>query len=161
MEEIGYTFGPRKCKVDSPKCHAKIRINKKTDRRTFYVKVGTFGYETGRLYNPLSEMSVIDTNESKKRKGLDRYTMKRVNKDVFDLYMKFLKTRNKLYIEFAEREMRSRPTELSEPAKTINRNKEKFLKQSGAVMMTEEAASLPSSHSLPQDRDSYIFKPNG
>lgn len=67
----------------------------------YFIKVGTHG----RIYNPMGMYS--EGNESKflAKIGKSEWVFKSVNKDIFDKYVHFLRTKNIAWLNNAERDM--------------------------------------------------------
>ena len=84
---------------ESPKTLAKY-IDSETNSR-YFIKIGTHG----RIYNPMGMYS--EGNESKflAKIGKNEWSFKSVNKDIFDKYVNFLRTKNIAWLNNAERDM--------------------------------------------------------
>lgn len=84
---------------ESPKTLAKY-IDGETNGR-YFIKTGTHG----RIYNPMGMYS--EGNESKflAKIGKNEWSFKSVNKDIFDKYVNFLRTKNIAWLNNAERDM--------------------------------------------------------
>lgn len=75
-------------------------------REHYYVKQATGGIEQGRLFNPISPFyNEGSETMSVKSKGRSMYEYKKVKKEIFDLYIRFLKTQNSVHLKQAEREL--------------------------------------------------------
>lgn len=75
-------------------------------RKEYYVKFATAGSGVGRMLNPWG-VYYKDGDDVKYEKtmGRKRYEFKKVQENIFDSYMNFLRTRNERYILVAEREV--------------------------------------------------------
>jgi hypothetical protein len=70
----------------------------------YYVKFGMYGIDSGHLYDPWNPNApILQTNISESLSGRKLYDWRRVTKETFDLYFRFLKTRNHAYLRQAER----------------------------------------------------------
>lgn len=72
----------------------------------YYVKVSKQGNDAGLFVNPGS-MWFIGLNErkfDKRTRAKSVYEFKQVKKEVFDLYIRFLQTKNQGFLRWAERE---------------------------------------------------------
>lgn len=69
--------------------------------KKYYIKVGTYG----KVYNPIGLFSEGTANKFLARAGKKAWEFKEVNSKVFDMYIKFLKTKNIAWLNNAEREM--------------------------------------------------------
>lgn len=67
----------------------------------YYIKVGTYG----KIYNPIGLFSEGTANKFLARAGKKAWEFKEVNSKVFDMYIKFLRTKNIAWLNNAEREM--------------------------------------------------------
>lgn len=67
----------------------------------YYVKVGLYG----KIYNPIGLYSEGKSNKFLSKVGKQEYNFVKVNSKVFDMYLKFLKTKNIAWLNNAEREM--------------------------------------------------------
>lgn len=76
---------------DSRAC-AYVRVGK---QKHYYVKVG----KHAKYYNPMESLG-----PPLRRQDPHGYKFKEVTKDSFEHYIKFLKTKNKLHLSYAERE---------------------------------------------------------
>ena len=70
----------------------------------FWIKICTNGLNSGRFFDPSTNM-VEELKRYDSYNGKHRYSYKLVNKDCFDLYMLFLKTKNSSFLKNAERNM--------------------------------------------------------
>ena len=84
---------------EAPKTLAKY-IETETYKK-YLIKVGTHG----RIYNPMGMYS--EGNEAKflAKIGKHEWSFKSVNKDIFDKYINFLRTKNIAWLNNAERDM--------------------------------------------------------
>lgn len=71
----------------------KVILNNGTEK--YYVK-----YSGGKIFNPVDPMNPAVRSRVN---GYDSFKFRKVSHEVFDLYMKFLKTRNESYYLNAER----------------------------------------------------------
>jgi hypothetical protein len=70
----------------------------KNSDKKYYVK---FASSTGEMFNPWESLNVEgELNLSKG--GVSKYTWMSVNKNVYQLYIRFLETKNKVYYENAK-----------------------------------------------------------
>lgn len=67
----------------------------------YYIKVGTYG----KIYNPIGMFSEGKNNKFLSKIGRKEFEFKEVNQKVFDLYTKFLTTKNLAWLNNAEREL--------------------------------------------------------
>ena len=84
---------------DSDNVFAKKIIYDSSAR--YYIKVGTYG----KIYNPIGLFSEGTANKFLARAGKKAWEFKEVNSKVFDMYIKFLRTKNIAWLNNAEREM--------------------------------------------------------
>ena len=70
----------------------------------FWIKICTNGLNSGRFFDPSTNM-IEELKRYDSYNGKYRYSYKLVNKDCFDLYMLFLKTKNSSFLKNAERNM--------------------------------------------------------
>lgn len=77
--------------------YAKIVVT--DDKNRYYIKQGPYG----RLFNPIGMYHEGKSNH--KRAGESQWKYREVNKKVFDLYLQFLKTKNKAWLTTANREV--------------------------------------------------------
>ena len=66
-----------------------------------YIKTGLYG----RIFNPIGMYSEGKQQKFLSKVGKEEYSFARVNQKVFDLYVNFLRTRNRAWLNNAEREM--------------------------------------------------------
>lgn len=85
--------------TDTDNVFAKKITNNSSCR--YYIKVGTYG----KIYNPIGLFSEGTANKFLARAGKKAWEFKEVNSKVFDMYIKFLKTKNMAWLNNAEREM--------------------------------------------------------
>lgn len=80
--------------------YAKIIYGNKPREDRYYIKLDMYGH----MYNPVS---IYDSklNKVRNRKHQEQLIFRQVNKKAFDLYMKFLRTKQERYITQAQREM--------------------------------------------------------
>jgi hypothetical protein len=84
---------------DSPKAYAKIVSNAEENTTKFFIKTDHYA----KLLNP---MSIYEDDKNKFMNQLGRQIrFKTVNQKVFDLYLTFLRTKNTVWLNNAEREM--------------------------------------------------------
>jgi hypothetical protein len=70
----------------------------------YFIKQATAGAGTGRVLNPWGlYYSAGDEHKFEKEMGRKRYQFKKVNKEIFDMYIKFLETRNERHLLNVER----------------------------------------------------------
>jgi len=72
---------------------------------TFFVKECNDGKNKGRLFNPWDTLSMSNEIRRLNLVGKPLYTWRKVDKNVHDLYIKFLKTKNQGYLLNAERSL--------------------------------------------------------
>lgn len=65
----------------------------------FYIKIGQYG----RIYNPIGMYSEGNNNKFLNKIGKSAWEFKEVNKEIFDMYVNFLRTKNLAWINNAER----------------------------------------------------------
>jgi hypothetical protein len=83
---------------------AKKVVDEKNNVESYFIKVGTTGPAVGRLLNPWGvNYREGDDVKYESQMGRYRYEFERVSKEVFEAYIKFLKTRNERYLLTAER----------------------------------------------------------
>lgn len=105
---IAYTYSglgqDRLIKADNSDAYAKVdNIN---GRKRYYVKVGKIGRRNGFLPNPKS-MEFQKGETGIKIGGNPVYDWIHVKKEVFDSYVKFLKTGEKKWLSDAQNQMKS------------------------------------------------------
>jgi len=102
LEKILYYGSEGAIEGDGDDCYAKSHSFKNTDgksRATYYVKAG----RDGSLFNP---WGMYSEGTEKKEFGSESYwRFKSVNKKSFDLYLKFLESKNNSFRLNAEREI--------------------------------------------------------
>lgn len=84
---------------DNPKVVAKSI--QKNNISKFYIKVGTYG----KIFNPMGMFSEGKNQKFIAKIGKKEFEFKEVNQKIFDLYTKFLSTKNIAWLNNAEREM--------------------------------------------------------
>lgn len=85
---------------DENKALAKaISVNDKPTR--YYIKVGTYG----KIYNPIGLYSEGHSEKFMAKIGRKQFEYKEVNQKIFDMYIKFLSTKNMAWLNNAEREL--------------------------------------------------------
>lgn len=91
---------------DETKCYVKVNVVTKNgkEKLTYYIKSGGVA---GCLYNPWGTFSEGMENVESKVHGKKVWNFSKVTKSVFDLYVKFLKTRNNSWYVLADREFRN------------------------------------------------------
>lgn len=67
----------------------------------FFIKVGTYG----KIFNPIGMYSEGKNTKFLSKIGRKEFEYKEVNQKIFDLYTKFLSTKNLAWLNNAEREM--------------------------------------------------------
>lgn len=67
----------------------------------FFIKVGTYG----KIFNPIGMYSEGKNAKFLSKIGRKEFEFKEVNQKIFDLYTKFLSTKNLAWLNNAEREM--------------------------------------------------------
>jgi hypothetical protein len=75
-----------------------------TNTEKYFIKVCTAGLNSSKFFDPLKDL----TEELKRHDvfaGRDRYSYKLVNKECFDYYLSYLKTKNVSLLRNAERIM--------------------------------------------------------
>jgi hypothetical protein len=89
---------------DTEGAFAKKVVDEKNNVGSYFIKVGTTGPAVGRLLNPWGvNYREGDDVKYESQMGRHRYEFERVSKEVFEAYIKFLKTRNERYLLTAER----------------------------------------------------------
>jgi len=83
-------------KEGSPNSYAKTRLNKETNKTEHYVKISRGGL----LFNPW-----VSVNKFENHTGRNVFEYRKVHVDIFDLYLRFLETKNIAYIKQAERNL--------------------------------------------------------
>jgi hypothetical protein len=86
-------------KIESDNVLAKKVIA--DDSTRYYIKVGLYG----KVYNPIGLYSEGTSNKFLARAGKKAWEFKEVNSKIFDMYVRFLKTKNLAWLNNAEREM--------------------------------------------------------
>jgi hypothetical protein len=84
---------------ESPKTLAKYIDGEISSR--YFIKVGTHG----RIYNPIGMYSEGNESRFLAKIGKNEWSFKSVNKDIFDKYVNFLRTKNIAWLNNAERDM--------------------------------------------------------
>lgn len=85
--------------TDSSKVLAKSVVKNNSEK--FYIKVGTYG----KIFNPMGMFSEGKNEKFIAKIGKKEFEFKEVNQKIFDLYTKFLSTKNIAWLNNAEREM--------------------------------------------------------
>ena len=78
----------------------KIYYSSNNDPK-YFIKVGTYG----KIFNPIGMYSEGQNNKFLAKIGRKQFEFKEVNLRVFDLYLKFLTSKNLAWLNNAEREM--------------------------------------------------------
>ena len=89
---------PRLNTETSDACAKKIITDKSTK---FYIKTGIYG----KVYDPIGLYSEGTSAKFLARAGKKAWEFKQVNSKVFDMYLSFLRTKNKAWLNNAEREL--------------------------------------------------------
>jgi hypothetical protein len=89
---------PRLKTETSEVCAKKIISNKSTK---FFIKTGIYG----KIYDPIGLYSEGTGAKFLARAGKKAWEFKQVNAKVFEMYLSFLKTKNKAWLTNAEREL--------------------------------------------------------
>ena len=98
-EVVAYTERLQEVDEKSPDAYAKrVNVNGRT---YYYVKQDSYG----RLYNPSGMYSENRQNKQLRHAGRPNWVFREVEKKVYDLYTKFLETKNAAWLSNAEREM--------------------------------------------------------
>lgn len=97
VEVKAYGLKCESVESDSKGALAKEVFDPDSGITKYYLKYATKGPEAGKLYNHLSPMF------SKDAISKARYEFKRVPKETFELYLKFLQTENPAWVRNAER----------------------------------------------------------
>lgn len=85
---------------DEDKALAKsVQVDNKPKR--FYIKIGTYG----KIYNPIGLYSEGHSQKFLAKIGRKQFEYKEVNQKVFDMYVRFLTTKNLAWLNNAEREL--------------------------------------------------------
>lgn len=84
---------------DSTKVLAKIR--KGISNTKYFIKVGSHG----QIFNPIGMYSEGKQNKFMSKIGKLEFAFREVNKNVFETYINFLKTKNIAWLNNAQREM--------------------------------------------------------
>jgi len=109
MSAKGYKMGGGEENPDSPDCLAKEVKDEVLDggdaaSPTYWLKTGTVGAECGKLFDPNGVLHQPGSeSKAAARLGKNRYEFKRVSREKFETYLRFLKTGNPLHLRFAER----------------------------------------------------------
>lgn len=97
-EFIDESKNPRTSSENTDVCAKKIVGNKST---RFYIKTGLYG----KIYDPIGLFSEGTGAKFLARAGKKAWDFKQVNSKVFDMYLSFLRTKNKAWLTNAEREL--------------------------------------------------------
>lgn len=89
---------PRSKKDKPDVCAKKVISNNSTK---FFIKTGTYG----KIYDPIGLYSEGTSNKFLARAGKKAWDFKQVNAKVFDMYVSFLRTKNKAWLTNSEREL--------------------------------------------------------
>jgi hypothetical protein len=89
---------PRLNKETSEVCAKKILSDKATK---FYIKTGLYG----KIYDPIGLYTEGTGAKFLAKTGKKAWEFKQVNQKVFEMYVSFLKTKNKAWLTNAEREL--------------------------------------------------------
>jgi hypothetical protein len=73
----------------------------KDNKDRFLIKIGTYG----KIFNPIGLFSEGNNQKFISKIGKKQFEFKEVNKKVFDMYVRFLTTKNLAWLNNAEREM--------------------------------------------------------
>ena len=88
-----------RCNTETSEVCAKKVTNQSSTK--FYIKAGVYG----KIYNPIGMFSEGTAAKFLARAGKKAWDYKQVNFKVFDMYVSFLKTKNKAWLNNAEREL--------------------------------------------------------
>lgn len=97
-EYVDENHNPRASKETKEVCAKKV-IGEKTTK--FYIKTGLYG----KIYDPIGLFSEGTGSKILTRSGKKAWEFKQVNSKVFDMYISFLRTKNKAWLNNAEREL--------------------------------------------------------
>lgn len=97
-EFIDENKNPRRSSETAEVCAKKISTQSSTK---FYIKTGVYG----KVYDPIGMFSEGTAAKFLARTGKKAWNYKQVNSKVFDMYLSFLKTKNKAWLSNAEREL--------------------------------------------------------
>lgn len=104
-KSFGYGLnGPVDSKNDE--CLAKSVYDTVSGNFKYWIKRATSGQESGDLFNPQGLFfDTLTQNKFNNRKGQSQYEFCKCNKITFNLYLRFLETKNILYLKQAQREL--------------------------------------------------------
>lgn len=97
-EYIDADNNPRANNENANVCAKKL-ITEKTTK--FYIKTGLYG----KIYDPIGLFSEGTGARFLAKAGKKAWEFKQVNSKVFDMYVSFLRTKNKAWLSNAEREL--------------------------------------------------------
>lgn len=83
---------------ETPKTYAKSISGK---REKYYIKTGSYG----KIYNPMGMFAEGKANKFVAKLGKKEFEFKEVNYKIFEMYIKFLSTKNIAWLNNAEREL--------------------------------------------------------
>lgn len=100
---------PNEIKVVSVHDHAscakeEVYVNQNETKRYYYVKRGCVGHLAGRFFNPYNNMlSVHQMRGYDTQSGRAYFEYAMVTEEIFQFYLKFLRTKNPAYLTTSER----------------------------------------------------------
>jgi len=99
---VGYTKGAKEVDESSPECYARRTEATNPIDIQYFVRIDRTN--AGACFDPDSLLTTNSSRASAKVNGTwDKYPFVQVNKDAFDLYLRFLKTTNRNYLVQANR----------------------------------------------------------
>lgn len=97
-EFVDESENPRSSKETSEVCAKKICTNSSTK---YYIKTGLYG----KVYDPIGLFSEGTGAKFLARAGKKAWEFKQVNEKAFNMYLSFLRTKNKAWLTNTEREI--------------------------------------------------------
>jgi hypothetical protein len=101
---IGYDKIGSECNAEDDISVAKKSIDEILNTEKFWIKICTNGINSGKFFDPSTNM-LEELKRFDSYTGKLRYSYKLVNKECFELYLNYLKTKNNSFLKNAERMM--------------------------------------------------------
>lgn len=99
---FGYDINGNNIDANDETSTAKKSIDESLDKEKFWIKICTNGINSGKFFDPSTNI-IEDLKRYDSHTGRMRYSYKNVNKECFDLYISYLKTKNSSFLRNAER----------------------------------------------------------
>lgn len=101
---VGLDKNGNECNPEELTSVAKKSYDESLKTERFWIKICNNGINSGRFFDPASNLEE-ELKNYESHTGRYRYSYKSVNKQCFDLYYSYLKTKNSSYLKNSERNM--------------------------------------------------------